>query len=704
MLEPQPERVRPGGVIMLKTLMAAILGCAALVAQPAREAEFARAHHSLALAGGARTVKDLKFQVGHLAIDLAEGVAQPLAAGGQTVGLHFRGRGTAVYTSAAPLEASTLVLNLEKGSKLKASPSPGGLKVVFDLTELNLVTSGMALPALTGDPAQGLEESYRWFREPFELRAQPGLGALVALQRANDATKPVVWMDFKANFDLWRYVYDESWDLRERLLLLKPATLQQRKYVNPITISEQPLGWSLAEPIADPFLLEHVELDLQAEKDDRVRYTATETLRIQQGGLRALAFDLLDIVDPMGLQRGPRQVKLVSVTDAAGASLEFLHRDDLLVVLFPKPLAEGSIQKLTFRVEGDFLLHPNGNSYWELGLEPWFPVSSALLSNRFTVHGTVKVAKPWRPITPGKTIRSSEEGAYHLSEFALENPVQFFAIFGGNYIPYEETRNGLKLRVYVYAQEARTSQKRLANSAFGILDYYRAILGEFPFKEFNIIQMVDRDYGQAPPSMVMLPDEAFNIKFAQETSTNKFDDASAVISTGDPSLVQANRINHRFAHEIAHQYWGALVQMPSWEEQWISESFAEFCAALSIRMMKGQGQGAFEAIANKWKSESVDHAKTATIPMANRVNFHENPQTTSRIRTSLLYSKGAHLLHTLYKEVGEESFVRLLKSLVASRKWQCTSSAEVAALLKLLKNKDYTPFFQENFWGTGLPK
>lgn len=689
---------------MLRTCVVAIVACMALAAQPAREADFARALHSLTLANGARTVKDLKFQVGRISVELKEGVAQPLAAAGQTVGFHFRGKGTAVYTSTTPLEASAMALNLEMGSKVKPAPSPGGLKVVLDLSELNLVTSGLPLPALAGDPAPGLDDTYRWFKEPFELRAQPSLGALVALQRANEAAKPVVWMDFKANFDLWRYVYDEAWDLRERLLLLKPGTVQQRKYLNPITVSEQPLGWSLAEPIADPFLLHHVELDLQAEKDDQVRYTVTETLRIQQGGMKALAFNLLDLVDQFGLQRGPRQVKLASVADSAGKPLEFLHRDDRLVVFFPAALPEGSEQRLTFTIQGDFLLHPNGNNYWELGLEPWFPVPESLLSSHFTAHGTVRVAKPWRPITPGRTLKTGEEKGYMLSEFALENPVQFMALFGGNYMPYEETRNGLTVRVYVYAQEARNSQKRLTNSAFGILDYYKAILGEFPFKELNIIQMVDRDYGQAPPSMVMLPDEAFNIRFAQEVSADKFSSPSAVVSIGDPAAVQANRINQRFAHELAHQYWGDLVQIPSWEEQWISESFAEFCSGLSMRVMKGQGKGVFEALASKWKSEATDHTRTTTIPMANRINFHENPQGTARARTSLLYSKGAHLLYSLFQEVGEEAFLRMLKSLVASRRWQGASSADVAGLLKLLRQKDYAPFFQENFWGTGMPK
>lgn len=671
---------------MFRMVLALLVACASLSAQPTKEAEFARAHHNLTLAGTAKAVEGLKFQIGHFAVNLEKGVAQPLAAAGQEVGLHFKGKGSATYTSVAPQEAAVLKLNLSENSRLKAVSTPGGLSITLDISELTLVTSGFPLPEVKGAEAPSLSQSFKGFREPFELRAQPSLGSLVALQRGNTAGKPVAWMDFKADYDLWRYAYDEAWDLREYLLLLKPGAVQQNKFINPITISEQPLGWSLLEPIADPFLLHHLEIDLQAEKDDRVGYTATETLRIQQGGLKALAFNLLDVVDPYGFRRGPRQVKLVSVTDGDGRSLAFHHRDGRLVVFFPQVLPEGSEQKLAFRIEGDFLLHPNGNSYWELGLLPWFPAPDAYLSNHFTAHGTVRVAKPWRPITPGRTLRSMEQGGYNLSEFSLDDPVQFMAIFGGNYVPYEETRNGLTIRVYAYALEAKNSQKKLANLAFGIVGYYQATLGEFPFKELNIIQMADLGYGQAPPSMVKITDEAFN---------SKMDDISAYFVKG---------ITQRFSHEIAHQYWGSLVQMPSPEEQWITESFAEFCSGLSLRVMKGQSPNAFDALANRWKSSAEDHTKDGTIPMANRINLHENGLGTMRVRTGLLYMKGAHLLHVLYKEVGEDAFLRILKSLVASRRWQCTSSAEVATLLKLLKNKDYTPFFQENFWGTGLPR
>ena len=51
---------------------------------------------------------------------------------------------------------------------------------------------------------------------------------------------------------------------------------------------------------------------------------------------------------------------------------------------------------------------------------------------------------------------------------------------------------------------------------------------------------------------------------------------------GDDNKLFSKGINERFAHEIAHQYWGHVVKMGSIEEQWVTESFAEYSSSLVI--------------------------------------------------------------------------------------------------------------------------
>jgi aminopeptidase N len=92
----------------------------------------------------------------------------------------------------------------------------------------------------------------------------------------------------------------------------------------------------------------------------------------------------------------------------------------------------------------------------------------------------------------------------------------------------------------------------------------------------------------------------------------------------------------------------------------------------------------------------------APIPLANRV-YHGDPFTRFSIRTGLLYDKGAYLLASLHKEVGDQTFLTFLKSYQKTFRWKFGSTRHVAGLLQFLTKKDYGPFFEENFWGTGMP-
>jgi aminopeptidase N len=74
------------------------------------------------------------------------------------------------------------------------------------------------------------------------------------------------------------------------------------------------------------------------------------------------------------------------------------------------------------------------------------------------------------------------------------------------------------------------------------------------------------------------------------------------------------------------------------------------------------------------------------------------------IRTGLIYDKGALLLATLHKELGDDMFLTFLKSYQKSFRWKFGSTKTVAGLLRYLTKKDYAPFFAANYWGTGMPR
>ena len=72
-------------------------------------------------------------------------------------------------------------------------------------------------------------------------------------------------------------------------------------------------------------------------------------------------------------------------------------------------------------------------------------------------------------------------------------------------------------------------------------------------------------------------------------------------------------------------------------------------------------------------------------------------------RFGLLYAKGPWLLSRLHDEIGDEKFLSFLKSYQKTLRGKCGSTKLAGDLLRVMTGKDYTPFFDANFWGTGMP-
>jgi aminopeptidase N len=337
---------------------------------------------------------------------------------------------------------------------------------------------------------------------------------------------------------------------------------------------------------------------------------------------------------------------------------------------------------LKFSIDGDFLLRQSGDNAWQLYIgDPWIPLAQELNGCAFTIHSILKVKKPFIGIAPGNTIARHDEGDYDVVENVVDKPVQFATAEGGKYTSYEEKRGARTIRVYTYGLKNERASKQLANLAGDLIENYEVWLGPFPFNEFNIIQVNTYGYGQAPPGTMYITNEAFN-------PTQTFIDQ--IFSEG---------INERFAHEIAHQYWAHVVRMPSDEEQWLTESFAEYSAALALKQLMPHGDAVYNRLVSSWRTRASQAAAIAPIPYANRIAKDE-----VRARTALLYDKGPLLLYTIHKEIGDVPFLTFMKSYTKSFNLKFGTTKDVAGLLGVITKKDWKPFFNQYFWGTAMPQ
>ncbi len=658
---------------------------------------------ALRVGAGSLPVKDLRLTSGHLNLLLKSGSVTPVRAGSELVGLFFQGSGSLEYQSVDPIEFPVMAFNIRKASGLTAEKAEKTLTVRDSFERLLWLSLGKPLPELPGGSeiwkadqirveasttvGPSLESAFQKQQEKFRRVRGGPLSHYCVLQRLNSPSVPLVVAELDGGKEDLLYGIDEVEGKSESLLLLRKSEsndAEMRKFLFPVVLSDQPIGRDRRDPLLPLFLLTDVRLELIASDGKDAALAVVETVVPQGRSQSAFRFNLYNTnyarVGAGSLQ--PRTYRVKSVADESGKPLSYHHQGDEIVVAFPAPVEANQTAKLRFDIEGDFLIRPGGDNFWELGVEPWFPQPD-FGGQFYTFHATVKVKKPFIAFAAGKTVSRRTEGDYAVVETEIDRPVQFAVVLAGKYEFEEETRNGVTIRVASYAGKNTRAMKQLTKLAFGIIEYYEKFLGPFPFPEFNILEKNEYGYGQAPPTVMFITKEAFNPLL------------------GELNQLFSQGVNERFAHEIAHQYWAHVVKMPSPEEQWLTESFAEYSAAVFLKAFKGKAT--YETLLRHWKTRASSATDAAPIPLANRVSVPNDFLTRFTIRTGLIYDKGAYLLSVLHKELGDQMFLTFMKSYQKSFRWKFGSTKTVYGLLQWLTKKDYAPFFEANYWGTGMP-
>ena len=637
--------------------------------------------------GDAVAVSGLLLSAGQFDCTLKSGRAAPVRAGDEIVGLFFEGEGSMEYVSVDPVEAPVVLFDTKKGSGLKAEKIERGVVLRDSFRRLLWLAQASPVPELTGAPAVPLAAAFRKEREKFARMHTAPLSHDFALQRLNAPSAPLVWAEMEGGKEDLVYELDRVDHPSESLILLHPSESRDpelRKFLWPVALSHQPIGRDARDPAPPRFLLTAVDLDLAATAGNDVSLKVAETIVPVGSALGALRFDLDRIwYAQSGANLGTRSERVRKVTDDAGRALAFDHRNDEIIVQLAEPAVADRPVRLHFEIDGDFLVRPGGDNYWELGVSSWFP-QPYLGEQAYTFHAVVRVPKPFVPFASGTTVRREVEGRNNVLETRIDRPVQYAVVLAGKYEMQEEVRDGVTIRVATYALENEAAMKQLTNVAAEVIAFYKSFLGPFPFDELDIIEINDFGFGQAPPGVMFITKEAFDPLI------------------GDMTLLSARGVARTFAHEIAHQYWGVAVRIPGYSEQWLSESFAEYCAARFLKLRRGEP--VYKSLVGQWKRTAGFADDAAPIPMASRVYVADNAIRRSEIRRGLLYGKGPLLLAALNHELGDEVFLSFLRAYQEAFAWRFGSTKSLAGLLQGTTKKDFMPFFDQYFWGTAMPK
>jgi aminopeptidase N len=139
-------------------------------------------------------------------------------------------------------------------------------------------------------------------------------------------------------------------------------------------------------------------------------------------------------------------------------------------------------------------------------------------------------------------------------------------------------------------------------------------------------------------------------------------------------------------HELAHQWWGNAVGPKSWKDIWLNEGFSTYSEALYWEKTSG-----FDAL------KTTLAAKTGTFKNGTLYNPDRN------LFSSLVYDKGAWVLHMLRKEIGDSTFFKLLRNYYDRFKYKNASTRDFQKITEEFSKKNLSRFFDQwIFKGQGI--
>lgn len=209
-------------------------------------------------------------------------------------------------------------------------------------------------------------------------------------------------------------------------------------------------------------------------------------------------------------------------------------------------------------------------------------------------------------------------------------------------------------------------------------------------------------YGEAAARMLGFYSDKFGPLTDPHLSIAEIDDGSVTAYSTPGVVAFATRafgttVNQRLlAHEISHQWWRCLVSPATTNDAFLDEGLATYSAALY--MEAAAGQTAFEDAMHDIAVGALTHESVAAISMAG--SLHEyTPE-----YQSIVYQKGAMVFHMLRWVIGDDAFLKTLRSMAEQYGGKSISTDEFQKLAEKASGQQLTYFFAQWVSSTGVPQ
>lgn len=253
----------------------------------------------------------------------------------------------------------------------------------------------------------------------------------------------------------------------------------------------------------------------------------------------------------------------------------------------------------------------------------WYPSLNgpAIYSLEVTLPGEFEAVSE----SDATSVTISPDRGVKTVKFKFSNPLPGITLVGGRYTVGKERYGNVEINTYFYPEDSHISPVYTKNMK-RYIDLYQGMLGEYPYKSFDIVENVYQT-GYSFPTYTLLGSRILPLSFVPEVS---------------------------LGHEFLHQWFGHYVDVDYAGGNW-SEGLTTYLADHWYKELDGEGYRYRKKILVDFMNYVAPEEDMPIVNFRGRTDFATK---------AIGYGKVAMIFHMLRKKIGDQAFFSGLRRFI----------------------------------------